>query len=114
MSANVREIQHYYTLEEYLEFIKANDGRYEYRDGEIVLMGGGSRSHSTIMINLNESLSRQLKGCRVIPADVPIKTSHHPFRYADLSVACDPEIGETNGIGVLLNPALIVEILSPS
>ncbi|HKX28493.1 MAG TPA: Uma2 family endonuclease [Blastocatellia bacterium] len=114
MSANLQEIRHYYTLEEYLDFIKTNDGRYEYRDGEIVLMGGGSKNHSTIMINLNESLARQLKGCRVIPADVPIKTSHHPFRYADLSVACNPQLEERQGIGVLLNPALIIEILSPS
>lgn|GEM_PF-2352530 len=114
MSANVQEVQHYYTLEEYFDFIKENEGRYEYRVGKIVLMSGGSKNYSTIMINLNESLTRQLKDCRVVPADVPIKTSHKPFRYADLSVACNPEIEEMNGIGVLLNPALIIEILSPS
>jgi Uma2 family endonuclease len=116
MSANERELQHYFTLAEYFDFIKANEGRYEYRDGEIVLMGGGSKNHATIMVNLNELLVGQLKGkgCRVMPADVPIKTSHEPFRYADLSVACNPEIKEINGVGVLLNPVLIVEILSPS
>lgn len=68
------------------------------------------------MVNLNESLVGQLKGkgCRVMPAGIPIKTSHEPFRYADLSVACDPEIKDINGVGVLFNPILIVEILSPS
>jgi hypothetical protein len=44
-----------------------------------------------IMVNLTDSLARQLKGCRVIPANVPLKTSHKLFRYADLSVACNPE-----------------------
>lgn len=113
MSAREKGIQPSYTLDEYFDFIKANEVRYEYRDGEIVLMSGGSKNRSTIMINLNESLSKQLKGCRVIPADIPIKTSHKPFRYADLSIACNPVIEEVNGIGVLLNPALIIEILSP-
>jgi Uma2 family endonuclease len=115
MSANPREFQRR-TLAEYFDFIKANEGRYEYRDGEIVLMSGGSKNHTTIMVNLNESLVGQLKGkgCSVMPADVPIKTSHEPFRYADMSVACEPEIREINGVGVLINPILIVEILSPS
>jgi Uma2 family endonuclease len=113
MSATPKDI-HYYTLAEYFDFIKANDERYEYRDGEIVLMSRGSKNHAQIMVNLTDSLARQLKGCRVIPADVPLKTSHKPFRYADLSVACNPEIEEINGIGVLTNPVLIVEILSPS
>jgi Uma2 family endonuclease len=115
MSATPKDI-HYYTLAEYFDFIKVNEGRYEYRDGEIVLMGAGSKNHAQIMVNLNESLVGQLQGksCRVMPADVPIKTSHEPFRYADLSVACKPEIKEINGIGVLVNPVLIVEILSPS
>jgi Uma2 family endonuclease len=113
VSATPKDI-HYYTPDEYFDFIRANEGRYEYRDGEIVLMGGGSKSHAQIMINLTDSLALQLKGCRMIPADIPIKTSHKPFRYADLSVACKPEIEEIKGIGVLTNPVLIVEILSPS
>jgi hypothetical protein len=71
---------YYYTLAEYFDIIKANDERYEYRDGEIVLMSGGSKNHAQIMVNLTDSLARQLKGCRVIPADVPLKTSHQPFR----------------------------------
>jgi Uma2 family endonuclease len=113
MSATPKDI-HYYTLAEYFDFIKANDGRYEYRDGEIVPMSGGSKNHAQIMVNLTYSLARQLKGFRVIPADVPLKTSHKPFRYADMSVACNPEIEEVNGIGMLTNRVLIVDILSPS
>jgi Uma2 family endonuclease len=113
MSATPNDI-HYYTLAEYFDFIKANDGRYEYRNGEMIPMSGGSKNHAQIMINLTDSLARQLKGCRVIPANVPLKTSDKLFRYADLSVACNPEIEEINEIGVLTNPVLIVEILSPS
>jgi hypothetical protein len=45
MSATPKDI-HYYTLAEYFDFIKANDGRYEYRDGEIVPMRGGSKNHT--------------------------------------------------------------------
>lgn len=118
MAVNHKDLpRHYYTLGEYFALERTGDARYEYWDGEIVCMSGGSRQHAMIGGNLYFKLRAQLGGtdCQTFNADMPIRTpSLPPYRYPDASVACGNLVFENvNGIDVLTNPILIVEVLSP-
>lgn len=107
-----------FTLEEYLEMDRNSDERLEYWDGEVFSMSGVSDEHSQIEVNLIVSLDTRLseRGCRVFPADMRIKVpSLPPYRYGDVSALCgEPQFEEIDGVDVLINPALIIEILSKS
>lgn len=107
-----------YTVEEYIELVKNSDERFEYFNGEIVSMAGGKAEHSDIASNVIFSLRRLLENgpCRVNGGDMAVKTvKAWPFRYPDVSVVCDERILENmQGIDVLINPLLIVEVLSSS
>lgn len=109
--------RHYYTLEEYFALEKVGDGRYEYWDGDIVSMAGGSLEHAIIGGNVFVSLTTQLKGrgCRPFNSEVGIKTPKAPpYRYPDASVVCgEVQREKIEGIDVLLNPIIVVEVLSP-
>ncbi len=108
----------HYTLEEYLELDKNSDERLEYWDGEIFSMSGASDEHDKIEVNMTTFLNLRLsaKGCRVLSANMRIKVpSMPPYRYGDLSALCDKAIFEKiDGVDVLTNPTLIIEILSKS
>lgn len=105
-----------YTIEEYIELLKNGDERFEYFDGEIVSMAGGSISHGDIAVNLILSLADKLKGrsCRIMGGDTAIKTvKAKPFRFPDVSVVCGERlIEQMMGFDLLVNPQLIVEVLS--
>jgi Uma2 family endonuclease len=117
MAANLKYPQHYYTLEEYFALEQGSEARFEYWDGEIVCMSGGSMRHYTISDNLFATLRTLLRGrnCRAFSGGVPIKTpSLPPYRYPDASVVCGEVVSEKiGGIDALVNPILIVEVLSP-
>ncbi|MDQ2747159.1 MAG: Uma2 family endonuclease [Acidobacteriota bacterium] len=106
------------TLDEYLEFDYNAEGRYEYFDGEIVEMSGGSPEHSLLGSRLSRLLGNQLdsKGCLVYSSEVKIKVpTMLPYRYGDISALCGKPIYELFGKQKLLtNPSLIIEVLSPS
>lgn len=115
MAANPKER---FTLEEYIEFDKNSEERWEYFDGMVVTMSGGTLTHNRISRNLTTSLTNKLAGhgCEVLPADMRIKVPKAPpYRYADVVVVCgEPVIESIQGLDVLVNPRLIVEILSES
>lgn len=106
------------TLEEYFELDKNAEGRFEYHDGYAFEMSGVSITHADIEANLMTILKNKLasRDCKVNPANVRIKVPKLPtYRYADLSALCGKRIvGRIAGLDVLVNPSLIVEILSPS
>ncbi len=106
------------TLEEYLEFDYNAEGRYEYFDGEVIEMGGGSPEHSLLWNRIGRLLGNQLepKGCSVYNSEVLIKVpAMLPYRYGDVSALCGKPIYEDLGNQrLLVNPTLIVEVLSPS
>jgi Uma2 family endonuclease len=118
MAANLKDLpRHYYTLEEYFALERVGEARYEYWDGDIVCMSGGSRQHVTISGNVYYSIRRQLEGrnCQVFTGDLQIRTPQlPPYRYPDVSVVCGrPGFAKVEGFDVLTNPILIVEVLSP-
>jgi Uma2 family endonuclease len=107
-----------YMLEEYLELDRTSEERLEFWDGEVFCMSGGSEAHVEIESNLVAFLKPQLRerGCRVFPANMRIKVpSAPPYRYADLSALCGKaEFEKIGGGDTLVNPTLIVEVLSSS
>ncbi len=109
---------HRYTLEEYLALERDSEVRYEYWDGEIFAMSGGTLAHDLIMGNASNSLGVQLTGkdCRVFTNNMQIKVpAAPPYRYADGSVVCGKvEVERFNGADLLINQVLIIEVLSPS
>lgn len=105
-------------LDEYLEFDKNSEERWEYFDGEVFCMSGVSPAHGIIQMNLGEELGPRAreKGCQAFPADIRVKlATGHLYRYPDLSIACgDAEFKSIAGVECLVNPSLIVEVLSES
>ncbi len=106
------------TLEEYLEFDYNAEGRYEYFDGEVIEMSGGSPEHSLLGSKIGFLLNRELlpKGCLVFQSDVRIKVPEMlPYRFGDVSALCGKPIYEDLGKSrLLVNPTLIIEVLSSS
>ncbi len=112
------ELKHRYSMEEYLALENESEVRYEYWDGEIFAMSGGTLRHDQIMGNLFDNLRTQLRGgdCRTFTNNMQIKVpAAPPYRYADGSVACgDVQVERFNGNDLLLNPIFLYEVLSPS
>ena len=110
--------KHYFSIDEYLALEKVSDARFEYWDGELVLMSGGKREHNQIADNVYHRLRLKLEGgpCRAFSAAQNIDTpALPPYRYPDASVACGKaNFRSLDGIDLLTNPVLIVEVLSPS
>ena len=108
-----------YTLEEYFKLDKNSDGNFEYFDGEIFEMSGVSPNHARIEHRLGrlfgESADKKTD-CEVFPANLRIKVPALPtYRYPDLSVVCGEAIfTQIAGLDCLVNPILIVEVLSDS
>ena len=109
--------KHYVTSEEYLNREKDAEFRSEYFRGEMFAMAGASANHNLIVLNAGASLREQLKKkpCRVYPSDLKLRIeSTGLYTYPDLSVVCGEPQLETNGGDVLLNPVVLVEVLSES
>lgn len=107
-----------YTLEEYFALELASEEKYEYFDGEVFNMSGGSRDHEQIIANFLVALRTALQGrpCRVYPSNLRVKVpSQPPYRYPDLTALCNaPHFEQIGGVDALINPSLIVEVLSRS
>ncbi len=114
-----------YTEEEYLALERAADERHEYIDGNIYAMAGESLSRGFIMINLGREFSTKLKGrdCASLSPNMKVRSGPDPkfsrttkgfFSYADLMVFCGTPLFHDEFRDVLLNPKVIVEVLSPS
>jgi Uma2 family endonuclease len=107
-----------YTLEEYFALELASEEKYEYFDGEVFNMSGGSPAHEQIVGNLIYAFRDKLRGrgCHVFPSNLRVKVpSQPPYRYPDVTALCDqPRYEKIGGLDALVNPSLIVEVLSDS
>jgi Uma2 family endonuclease len=105
------------TPEEYLEIEEQAEFRSEYYAGEMFAMAGGSPKHSLIKAQTVHLLISQLAGrpCLTFDSDMGIRVGATGlYTYADAVVVCGPEKLEGQRYQLLLNPTLIVEVLSPS
>jgi Uma2 family endonuclease len=106
----------YITPEQYLEMERAAASRSEYYDGRIYPMAGASPNHERIVANVLRELGVQLRGrpCDLFGSNIGIRVPETGlYTYADASALC----GEPRFDGVtdlLLNPTVLIEVLSPS
>ncbi len=112
-----------YTLDEYFALEAASDRRFEWWDGEIVCMSGGSDEHAQIISNFLENAYAQTKGtsCRTRSENSAIRNpladlpKQPPYVYPDASIYCgERRIENVNGTDTLTNPTLVVEVTSPT
>ncbi|HZZ77729.1 MAG TPA: Uma2 family endonuclease [Gemmataceae bacterium] len=114
-----------YTVDEYLTMERAAIERHVYLDGEIFAMAGESIPHGTISVNIVVSLGTQLKGtpCQAFTKDIKVRSGPIPetgrsrkglFSYPDVLVVCGEHEFHDAHKDVLLNPKVIIEILSES
>lgn len=109
--------QPFITPQEYLQRERQADFKSEYWNGETFAMAGATREHNQIVSNIISILGTQLrdKPCSVYPSDMKVKTkSLKKYTYPDVTVSCDPEMFDDEYKDVLLNPLILIEILSDS
>jgi len=107
----------YISPEEYLTAERRAEYKSEYIYGEIFAMSGASNAHNLITLDIATELNIQLRGsgCLVYSNDMRVKTKlTGSYFYPDVVVVCDKPRFEDNVFDTLLNPILVVEVLSPS
>src|ERR671912_1585699 len=105
------------TPEEYLELERKSEIKHAYFDGEMFAMVGASRRRNLIAANVIRLLGNQLldSPCNVYPSDMRVKVvATGKYTYPDVVVACEEELFDDEEKDTLLNPVVIVEILSQS
>lgn len=101
------------TVAEYLRRERDATTRHEFAGGVVYAMAGGSPAHSQIGTQIRTTLANALRDreCIVFDSDLKVRCQEiGPIFYPDASVACDPLTDED----CLLNPTILVEVLSPS
>ena len=110
--------KHKYSLQQYFALEKKSQIKHEYFNGEIFAMTGASFNHNQVIVNISSELHQQLKhkSCRPLVNDMRVKVSTTGlYTYPDVVVFCGkPELEKIDGLETLLNPVLIVEVLSPT
>lgn len=107
----------YLTPEEYLAHERLAEIKSEYYDGEVFAMSGGSRAHSKIAVNVAGELNSQLadRPRDVYNSDMRVQVAEEgPYTYPDVTVVCGEAIFADAEVDTLLNPTILVEVLSPT
>ncbi len=105
------------TPEDYLAIERGAEFKSEYFNGEIFAMAGASRAHNAIVLNIGSEIRQHLKHrpCKAYVNDLRVKVSPTGlYTYPDLVVVCGKEQFEDAHLDTLLNPTLIIEVLSDS
>lgn len=109
--------KHYITLEEYLKIEESTGERHDWENGQVFNMAGASFAHNTIVVNIVRELGVQLrgKGCQPFSNDLRVTIPQTQRRtYPDVLIACPPFEWDDELPHTLLNPRVIIEVLSPS
>ncbi len=96
--------------------LERNDAetRYEYIDGYITMMAGGTLDHAAISLNVASILRSLLRGstCRAFPSDARVRLVSQRYVYPDVTVSCDGQDSGRND--TIEHPRLVIEVLSPA
>ncbi|MDP1796792.1 MAG: Uma2 family endonuclease [Planctomycetaceae bacterium] len=106
-----------YTPEQYLERERRAQTKSQYYRGEIFAMSGASREHILIAGNLHAALHNALRDrpCEVYTSDLRVKVQQSGlYTYPDVTVACGEPKFEDKHVDTLLNPLVLIEVLSES
>ena len=109
--------QTYLSPEEYLTWERKQPFKNEYHNGQIVAMSGASRSHNRITLDTATQLNNQLidSECEVFASEMRVRTSPTvSYFYPDVIVVCDEPRFEDDTFDTLLNPIVVIEVLSSS
>jgi Uma2 family endonuclease len=106
----------HYTYAQYLDAEQFSDLRLEYYEGEIFAMATGTPEHGMLAARLIALLSPQLPGsCRVMTSDVKVRIAATGLTtYPDVSIVCGDLVRAADDPNCVTNPAILVEVLSPS
>src|SRR5213080_925982 len=102
------------SVEEYFELERTHpDQCYEYIDGEIYLMSGGSPAHALIIANLIGEIRAQLRGgpCKTFSSDAKVKVAETRYVCPDVTVSCVEQ--DRQARKMLESPRFVIEVLSP-
>jgi Uma2 family endonuclease len=101
---------------EYIAIEERSEVRHEYLDGEIYAMSGGSIAHAELAMRIGAELSRQLGDrCRVFGSDLRIRVQETGLAtYPDVTVVCGPPERDPEHRHTVVNPIVLVEVLSAS
>lgn len=103
-------------IEDYLKLDQSSQkARYEYLEGELRMLAGGSPDHAIITTNITSILHQSLEDspCIVYNSDMQLQLSESRYVYPDITVTCDPRDEEPKDKRTHY-PTVIVEVLSPS
>ncbi len=105
-----------YSVKEYFEIEKNLLIKHEFIYGEIIAMSEASEKHNAIASSIQGELYPQLKGttCRIYQADMRTKVNDQLYYYPDVVVGCNIRLEIIDNQETLVNPILVVEVLSPS
>ncbi|HZN93131.1 MAG TPA: Uma2 family endonuclease [Myxococcales bacterium] len=102
---------------DYLELEEHSNTKHEFRDGEAIAMGGGTRQHAELAAATIQHLRNQLQGgpCKVYTSDLKIRVRATGLcTYPDVSVVCGKHETDPDSKLVTLNPTVLIEITSDS
>jgi Uma2 family endonuclease len=105
------------TAQDYLVWERQQETRHEYLEGQVFAMTGASRAHNMLCANILASLHGQVrdKPYEIYVNDMRVKVSETGmYTYPDLVAACGEPRFEDQAVDTLLNPVLIIEVLSDS
>lgn len=105
------------TQAEYLQLDRQSELRHEFLAGEVFVMTVASRNHNLITVNVAAALSEQLRRrqCEVYASDMRVKVSPpRLYTYPDVIVVCGTPHFEDDVNDTLLNPTILIEVLSKS
>lgn len=105
------------TEAEYLVLDETSEFKHEFSGGQVYMMTGGSVRHGIITASMITELNNQLDGqdCTVISSDVRVHiASKNAYRYPDVTVFCGEPEYMANRNDTIINPIILVEVLSPS
>jgi len=106
-----------FTPQDYLALERKSETRSEYYKGEIFAMSGASREHNLIAGNVNAEIRDQIldRPCESYPSDMRVSIEATGlYTYPDVSVVCGEPRFQDSEVDTLLNPTVIIEVLSPT
>ena len=117
MTAQRSYPRHGYTMADYRQIERETGRRFEFFQGEVYAMTGGSPEHARLIANLIVQLGRQLQGssCTVFSSDLGVWLLETGLAtYADVTVVCGPLRFDPEDENAVVNPIVLVEVTSPS